>query len=431
MQVLIIADDLTGANDSAAQFAKKGFKTAVAIYKQGKMPKLSDYDLYDVLVIDSESRDLPSEDARFIICDIYDYIQSILNNVLIYKKVDSTLRGNVGIELATLIAQYNPILTVFAPAYIESFRTTVDGYQYLYGIPLEKTELANIPKSPITTSYIPEILAKNSNLISSIIDLKDIESGEDNLKRTINAKLEEKKNLFCFDATKREHLDLIAKTALSYRQLIFCGSAGLANAISSNIKVKNLENKAKEYKDIKHLLYLCGSISEISRKQSHKLVENTDCLLVRLDLKLALQDPLKAAEVHAKDILLKAKQHKVVLVSGAYEEKDVVLSKALCEKYQINFFKAGELVAQTMGAVMALVHKEFDAFVMTGGDSAVHSSDAVDARVFEIEDEIENGIAQCKIASGSCRGKILISKAGAFGLEDTFLNIFTKLCNNN
>ena len=58
----IIADDLTGANDTGVQFTKKGYNTKVSIFNKQSTIIISDN--LDVFVVDTETRELKSKIAR-------------------------------------------------------------------------------------------------------------------------------------------------------------------------------------------------------------------------------------------------------------------------------------------------------------------------------------------------------------------------------
>ena len=94
IKLAAIADDLTGANDTALQFAKRNIKSCVKInfanddFTQDK----------DVIVIDSDSRDLNANEAYEKVHDICSAIKQY-DIRCIYKKIDSTLRGNIGAEI--------------------------------------------------------------------------------------------------------------------------------------------------------------------------------------------------------------------------------------------------------------------------------------------------------------------------------------------
>ena len=84
----IIADDLTGATDSSGHFVRKGFSTIV--FLDPHVPLTA-----DVIVINTDSR---ADDARTARKKVKKAVRSLLGRT-IYKKIDSSLRGNIGVEL--------------------------------------------------------------------------------------------------------------------------------------------------------------------------------------------------------------------------------------------------------------------------------------------------------------------------------------------
>ncbi|OAI65685.1 Hrp-dependent type III effector protein, partial [Ralstonia solanacearum] len=57
----------------------------------------------------------------------------------LYKKIDSTLRGNVAAEVAALVPVAG--LAVVAPAFPAAGRTTRNARQWLHGVAVEETEV--------------------------------------------------------------------------------------------------------------------------------------------------------------------------------------------------------------------------------------------------------------------------------------------------
>ncbi|UOR11513.1 four-carbon acid sugar kinase family protein [Halobacillus amylolyticus] len=107
----IIADDLTGANDSGVQLTEKGLETSVFFRIPGQDQKLD-----ETIVIDTDSRALSRDQAyqttkksaQFLFETGYQHI---------YKKMDSTLRGYIGVELQAMKEIFNPVFLVVAPAF--------------------------------------------------------------------------------------------------------------------------------------------------------------------------------------------------------------------------------------------------------------------------------------------------------------------------
>jgi D-threonate/D-erythronate kinase len=119
---LILADDLTGACDSAVHFAQKGCETAVWLglpEAQAEAPRHS-----DALAVSTESRALPSALLPAIFADS---AARLPRARLVFKKIDSTLRGNVGAEVALAAKAFGCESAVITPAFPAMGRTVEDG----------------------------------------------------------------------------------------------------------------------------------------------------------------------------------------------------------------------------------------------------------------------------------------------------------------
>ena len=148
--VLAFADDLTGALEVGAKFSGAGMQSSVTL---GELPGAG----APVLVIDTETRHVTAEEAYREVRAVAESAR-LANPVLVYKKTDSTLRGNIGSELAALVEVFGGPVT-YAPAYPELGRTVKNGCLYVHGIPVSETAFAHDALNPIRDSYIPRLLA--------------------------------------------------------------------------------------------------------------------------------------------------------------------------------------------------------------------------------------------------------------------------------
>lgn len=155
--LLIIADDLTGANDTGVQFAKHGSAVIVSLHHEQNLGAWARE--AQVLVVNTESRHVSAEEA---FQRVYRVAQKgvQLGIPQFYKKTDSTLRGNIGSELAALIEATGERELFFAPAYPKLHRTTRHGLQFVNGVPLSQTTFAADPLNPICEDSIAKIIAQ-------------------------------------------------------------------------------------------------------------------------------------------------------------------------------------------------------------------------------------------------------------------------------
>src|ERR671921_1076928 len=90
--IAIVADDLTGAADTGVQFVRAGYRTAVVFH--GEEAPTADV---DAVSFDTDSRTMP---AGFAAKRVVGVARAVRGARVVYKKLDSTLRGNVAAELA-------------------------------------------------------------------------------------------------------------------------------------------------------------------------------------------------------------------------------------------------------------------------------------------------------------------------------------------
>src|SRR5262245_10463373 len=142
--LLVIADDLTGANDAGVQFALCGIRSIV--FADSKIEKLPPE--YPVVVVNTESRHLPPREAAERVRKVAE-IGLAAGVQYFYKKTDSTLRGNIGAELEALRQTTGASFIPFIPALPDLGRTTREGTHYVHGIPIAETAFAKDPLNPI------------------------------------------------------------------------------------------------------------------------------------------------------------------------------------------------------------------------------------------------------------------------------------------
>lgn len=124
LDTLIIADDLTGALDSAVAFARPGQR--VQVLRDVALLNLSMAEGADVLCINTNSREGSAQQAADKIKAIAALIDLHRVPTLI-KKVDSRLKGHVRVETALLAALSGRATIIAAPAIPDMGRVQIGG----------------------------------------------------------------------------------------------------------------------------------------------------------------------------------------------------------------------------------------------------------------------------------------------------------------
>jgi len=225
MKMIVIADDFTGSNDTGVQLAKKGARTEVMLTATQKPSRRA-----DVLVINTESRAISAAQAEQAVQQALAPWCESASVPLVYKKIDSTFRGNVGAEVTAAMRATSRRLAVIAAAIPAAGRTTLDGLCLVNGTPLLETEFASDPKTPIISSRIAELVALQSDIPVHEVSLEDVRRGR--LSALLSAFAKESECMVVTDAVEDRDLSLIAQAICEQNQLpLLVGAAGLANAL--------------------------------------------------------------------------------------------------------------------------------------------------------------------------------------------------------
>ena len=116
MNLRIVADDLTGALDTAAPLTALGGPLPVFWQRDAIPAEVTSF------ALDTESRDLPPGPAS--------WLAAFADAGLAYKKIDSQLRGSTVEEIAACLASGRFASAVIAPAFPAQQRITRDARQY-------------------------------------------------------------------------------------------------------------------------------------------------------------------------------------------------------------------------------------------------------------------------------------------------------------
>jgi uncharacterized protein YgbK (DUF1537 family) len=139
MRIGMIADDLTGANDSGVQLSRYGLKTSVRFnFTDEELSSNEESGSDGAIVIDTDSRSIEKDEAYRRVREAANFLKENQFDV-IYKKIDSTLRGNLGAEVDAVYDEFQPNFVIIAPGYPSNGRKIDSGHLYLNGAPLHET----------------------------------------------------------------------------------------------------------------------------------------------------------------------------------------------------------------------------------------------------------------------------------------------------
>ena len=426
--IYVIADDLTGANDTGVQFTKKGYSTIVSVLDEQSTIIIPDN--LDVFVMDTETRELESKTAKKRLKSILEKI-NINKKDLVYKKVDSTLRGNMGDEIEEIMMILNRDICIFSSSLPSQQRITVRGYLIVDQKPLGLSEYSSNYLEQGENSFIPFLLKKQTDSPVGQIDLKDVAKGQKTILSKINELYQKGNKIIVIDSTNEEHLkDIFASSLNLDRPVLFSGSAGLANHFPNiNNKHEVLKMKIEDNKG--PVMVVAGSRNSIMEDQINYLKNRLSLAELKIDLEQIFSNKEKILDSYTSVCLEAIKgNHDLVIHTDAIYNEEKLINKNLMLKYHLSFRGLEICIKTFLGELISKIIKNSDVrnLILTGGDVALGVCKKLNIYNMNILDELLPGIP---LSTAYYENHILniITKAGGFGKEDTLYHLINKIKN--
>ncbi len=379
LRILALADDLTGAMEVGAKFAAAGLTTLVCA-----KPCSEDHHVgVNGLVIDTETRHLPAPDSEQVIRTLA--LSARERGIrLLFKKTDSTLRGNIASELKGLAAAFPQLPVFYVPAYPAMGRTVRDGRLFVNGIPVSDSIFARDGLNPITESWIPSLISSISELMP-VISVPPSHSIAD-VERAV----------YVFDGeSERDLLETASLISGSGPVVLSAGPAGIAQYLAQAAAIK--PPTPPIFPSLRNCLVVNGSRHSVSLEQI-KHASDAGWLSVGPE-----DVPGNLTSLWA--ILELPREQPVVTVNPAQ--------------------RTGKIISQI------LRQSDLDAMIVFGGDTAYGILEALGTPHIRSVGEVLPGVAFGRIAAEDLaqpvparkRDLSLITKAGGFGSPEILCQI--------
>ena len=393
---LILADDLTGAADSAIAFSRGGMPASVTWHADG--PEET------VLAIDANSRAHGPEAAAALHRRLVEGRHEA--GVGLFKKIDSTLRGQPAAELAetirTLRERGNGALAIVAPAFPETGRTLRGGSIHVHGEPLEGTPLWAREHSYDNADVVAVLEGVGLRVRHAPLDI--VHAGPEAVERLVRDALAAEVDAVVCDAVVASDLDIVAQATLRLAEHVFwTGSAGLALALARSLGTS--EQAPLEPLEITGgILFVVGSVAEASRAAAAVLAADDTVRRIVIEPAALSEGPTGQSWAEA--------QHAVAetLTGGG----DVLVE---IEPGPNPDLSQGPALARQLADLLRPMAPAIGALFVTGGETALALLDALGATGIRLIEEVEPGVPL-----GITRGAFtvpVVTKAGAFGNAET------------
>ena len=406
LQLLLLADDLTGAMDTGIKFADYGVATQFMIFPDVDFKHVKEDTA--VLVIDTETRHLDPSDAYKIVYDLV--LEGLANGIkYIYKKTDSALRGCLGSEL-TAVSDATGACVEFIPGMPSGGRTTINGIHYIEGEPLAESPLGHDPFNRVYSSYIPDIIGKETTLPCITVC-----AGED-------CPAPNERSAIIYDSETED--ELIARvTALQSkgRLTVMAGCAAFASYLPKQLLLPLTERH--QHIKANRFLMLSGTLN-------HRTEEQIRYAQMKGFLRVTLSERQKWEQGY-----LETEEGKTFInelhelcSSGKPLILDVFKRPDIKEDTYLIIPENRGAVASRMVEIGEVLSREFDdmAILMTGGDTVFAFIRRLHITELSLVTEISPGLVLFTADLGNTKLQI-ISKAGGLGSEDSIVECHRRL----
>ncbi len=398
-RILVLADDLSGAADCGIAFTRSGLSAVVVLPDEDEAATRVGA---DVLALDTDSRHRPPDVAAAI--NARQARRYLTDDVLFYRKIDSTLRGNIAAELAALTPLAG--LAIVAPAFPATGRVTRRGRVYVHGVPLEATETWQ--REQLTGIADIAAILTRGGVRPALVGLDLVRGEPDALSEALNCMGRDGAAAVVCDAETDADLAAIATaSARLARRHFWVGSAGLAHHVApvcglvASTPPVSLRLRGP-------VLVAAGSRSDVSRVQSRHLAREPGVSALSVPPDALLRGESSADWQAISSGLDSALQRGAdVLLTIGSSSTTVPLDE-------------GQRLCAALGRLVAPFASRLGGLVATGGDTARGLLGALGAVGLRLAREIEPGVV-LSVAEGG-RPLPVVTKAGAFGAPDTLVH---------
>jgi uncharacterized protein YgbK (DUF1537 family) len=378
----VLADDLSGAAECAAALALVAGQPAPLVLS-GTLPDGGN------CAVDLDSRALAAPAAADIAARALQEAAA-RGAALLFKKVDSTLRGNLAAELCAILSLPDPVdAVVVCPSLPSQGRTVAGGVLHVQGQPQVDGEGRPLDLLRLLTGAHPRRRLLTPGPDQSAAGL----AGE------LLAAVRSGARVLVVDAARPGELRRLAQALVAARgacRLLAVGSAGLARALADELLLPaGTDRPAPPGPGAGPLVAVVGSFNGVTRHQVSELAAEPDVHLVRLDTAAWLErgGPADAAIAAAAE--------------QAQRGKSVVLAATGAMPLQ-----SSRQLVQRMALAAEPLIRQATVLVLTGGDTARAVLDRLGITRLEVFGELEPGICLSRVGADA---RAIVTKAGGFG----------------
>lgn len=396
--LVIIADDLTGAMDSSGHFAGQGLSTTILLERDYSSDA-------EVVAVTTDSRAEDPKTAR-------NRVQQVMKKFsgrIIYKKIDSTLRGNIGVELEAVLENRKYDKVLVAPAFPAMGRTTENGVLLVNGTPVAETSFAYDPVLPVRESHIPTLLEQTMDQRVTWVGIDENEASPESFFRHVS-RLSQR--IVVCDVKHQSHFSgIVRATVLAGENWLLCGSSGLAREMHLLVEKDRTSRLQAVSGNLQGaLLVVVGSRNPISGKQLEFAQDAVGLPIFNVNVECLSREDWTREEMEkileTARLTLPKKRRLALSTTFSSYQPDL--------KHSLPGFLAD-------ATEIILTEQRISGLFLSGGDIAVEVCRRLKVPALSVCGEIEPGIPAGMTVGNREESMRVVTKAGGFGQIDTLV----------
>ncbi len=407
-KLIVVADDQTGGNATGVLLKK-----ATGLRTRGILDLSVDLRGGECDVVFTDSRAISAFDAYSRVVDVLRRTVTE-ETALCAKRIDSTLRGNIGVEIDAFLDFFGPDYTVLVvPAFPAAGRVVVEGRLLVHNVPLASTEAAQDPKNPILSSGVKETIQFQSKYpVGEIFvdDLKDPEALAEKMKELAAAG----SRIIAIDAIWDSHITTIAQAAK--RSGLKCISADpgpFTAALAKELLPAEVDRR---------MLCTVGTVTANTYEQLKLVFAREDVYSIYVNTDKILSSPdscVREVDRVIDEVRDKAEGYPVVCVAlkgvipGMRVDFAPYTQKHSCTEEELSNVITRALAEITYGILAA--DRRFAGLYTSGGDVTGAVCTRLGVKSLRILDEVVPLATCTELGSGKFAGMKLITKGGLAG----------------
>lgn len=419
-QCVVIADDLTGANATGALLRNLNLRTASLIDAYG-----IDFDTlsgYDVVTCPTESRYIDEGQAYKRVYEAAALFKG--HGVILFnKRIDSTLRGNLGAEIDGILDGLGDDKTAMVvPSFPQAGRIALGGYLLVNGKALHHTDVAKDPKIPITTSNIATLIQKQTKYTVASIPFDIVSKGAAIIEAKIKHLSDFGVRVIIFDAVEEEDIDTIADAVINAKKpFVSVDPAPFTGSLAK--KVLTPKTAAAD----KKILIVLGSVTDVAKLQLEETFLHLKGRIIEVDAGALILPDCARQELTKAMAVYEAEKNDYDLwcITTQSFRRDAMLnlrelSRSLNLTVEEISLRISEGLAQISRAVIA--SGDIQGIFSSGGDTTAALYRSLGAGGIELKRELEALVAYGTLLGGERQGLRVVTKGGMAGNKDSIKN---------